>query len=103
MENEELHCFENEHTVVVAANLEEARSKWDEWTFFSPDGLDEDDISDEHEIHQISDDRNINIEVEDELKNKPDGVVIKDDSVWTATAKAWAQSQGKGFLCSSEY
>jgi hypothetical protein len=103
MSNSDLHCFSNYHTTVVAETLEEARSKWDEWTAFSPDGLDQDEIEDEHDIHQISDATRLVIFVEDELKNKPQDVSITSDCIWSATSKAWAQSQGAGYLCGEDY
>ena len=101
--NNSLHCFANGHTTVVAETLDEACNKWDEWTFFSPDGLDKDEIEDEHDIYQISDTTRLAIFVEDELKNKPENLEITGDAIWSATAKAWAQSQGTGYLCGEEY
>ena len=35
-------------------------------------------------------------------EHRPEGVEIID-SLWKATAGAWAQSQGKGFFCSENY
>ena len=103
MSNLDLHCFTNGHTTVVAETLEEARCKWDEWTCFSSDGLYQDEIEEEHDIHQISDDTRLSIFVEDELKDKPENMEIFGDAIWTAIAGAWAQSQGVGYLCGEDY
>jgi hypothetical protein len=97
-----LHCFTNEHTTVIAESLKEAKAKWDKWTFFDPIGYDQDEIEDEHDIHQIKDEAILPIFVEDELKHKPEGLLI-EGSVWKAPAGAWAACQGKGFLCSEDY
>lgn len=98
-----LHCYDNGHDTVIAESLEEAKSKWDEWTGTDRDYLmDDDDWEEIHDIDQIPDDRILNLFVEDELEHKPDGVEI-DGSHWKATAGAWARSQGKGFFCSEDY
>ena len=103
MSNSDLHCFTNDHTMVVAETLDEARNKWDEWTCFSADGLDQDEIEEEHDIHQIPDECKIPIFVEDELKHLPENLEITGGVIWNATAKAWAQSQGTGYLCAEDY
>lgn len=103
MNNADLHCFTNDHTIVIAETLEQARTKWDKWTTFSADGLDQDEIEEEHDIHQIPDDCKIPILVEDELKCLPENLELTGEAIWNATAGAWAQSQGVGFLCSEDY
>lgn len=103
METETLHCFDNGEITVIAASLEEALQKWDEWTFTSKEqGYDDEEWEEAHDIFQIPDERLLTLFIEDELEDRPEGVVI-DGALWKATAKTWAQSQGRGFLCSVEY
>lgn len=100
--SEELHLYTNDEHTVVAASLEEARQKWDEWTITVRDGEDDDDWEEMHEIYQIADGKLISIWTEDELEQKPEGLSVERESLWVATAKAWAESQQRGYLCSTE-
>ncbi len=104
METETLHCFYSDEHTVVASSLEDARQNWDEWTNTLREQYDDDEQwEDAHDIAQIPDENEFSVFVEDELlKAKPEGVVI-DGAVWKATARAWATSQGRGYLCSVEF
>lgn len=97
-----LHCFANEDHTVVAESMDEALQNWDAWTFTTQEGYDAEEWEEIHDIQQIRDDYLMALFIEDELKNKPEGVEI-DGTVWKATAGAWAESQGRGLLCSVEF
>ena len=99
----ELHCFYTDEHIVVAKSLEDACENWDEWTNTHYEDYDDDDAwEDAHFIVQIPDEKTFAVFVEDELKTKPEGVEI-EGAVWKATSRAWAESQGRGYLCGSEY
>ena len=99
----DLHCYYTDEHTVIAESLEDARKNWDEWTNTHREDYDDDEMwEDAHFIAQIPDEKVFAVFVEDELKNQPEGVVI-DGAVWKATSKAWAVSQGCGYLCSVEF
>jgi hypothetical protein len=100
---QDLHCYYTDEHTVIAESIEDARQNWDEWTYTKREHYDDNESwEDAHFITQIPDEKEFSVLVEDDLKNKPDGVVI-DGCVWRATAKAWAASQGRGYLCSVEF
>ena len=101
----EKHLYENGEFTIVASSIDEAKLIWDEETGTTRDLYNDDEAwEDAHEIYQVPDNRILTIFIEDELANKPDGLVITDSGCqWKATAKAWAQSQPRGYLCCTEF
>jgi hypothetical protein len=92
----ELHCFTNGTDTIVAEDLSHAISIWRE---IIAENASDDDFD---PFEQVPDNKLLIIGFEDELDRWPVG----DDQhgiYHTATASAWANCVGKGFLCSTEY
>lgn len=75
---------------VVARDVEDARQ-----ALYEHRGGDLDDYDDE--FTAVADDKPISIYVDEQ------DCISDDGNVLTLTAREWAQREGRGFLCSSEY
>jgi hypothetical protein len=83
----DLHCFSDDVDTVIAASVEDADAAYDEWAGG-------DTGQERARWTQLPDDKPLTITVDPEL-NRGRRV--------TKTCAEWVASNGRGFLCSTEY